>query len=132
MGDGEGMVIVRVCTHENKINYRGGFAQARYQLTGEFNTIKKRQAACKKIFWDDFSNVKFLRAEPGLQPGSKKLRSYLVPRFLPSFGLPPPKFRHFPAFNRLKKRQCQALTYFIENIHLQSESYTHIAIVTFR
>lgn len=42
VGDGEGMVIVRVCTHENKINYRGGFAQALYQLTGEFNTIEKR------------------------------------------------------------------------------------------
>ena len=37
-----GVVRARVCAHENKKNYRGGFAQAIYQLTGEFNTIKER------------------------------------------------------------------------------------------
>lgn len=45
---------------------------------------------------------KFLRAEPGLQPGSKKLRLYLVPRFLPNFVdfLPP----NYTLLARISKR----------------------------
>ena len=72
--------------------------------------IKKGKLPAKRVFGTTFPKawygnpLKFLRGEPGLQPGSKELRSYLEPRFLPSVGLPPPNLDiacpNFPAFGR--------------------------------
>ena len=113
---------LRVCVHENKKNYRGGFAQVIYQLTGEFNTIKERSATSKKIFWDNFSKSlvtysSFYERNLGSNRAqTKRLWSNLEPRFLPSVGLPPRKVRHclseFPSVWQIKEKAMSGFNIF--------------------